>query len=393
MDSKIKISITNFITVIYLFCFLIISNGTYISTAAKIFFSILVFFSMIINYKKVFNAFSLWLVIYTLFVLSSVSWALYGEFAIQSASTVVYTTICSLAIPLLLINNKKDLEFFYKIIIVLPLIYYIYYLIFYDVPNIFDLRQDASNQIYNNIGLYAAYSFLFVMIYQAEREKRNIYYDVFFVIDLFLIIISQSRKSFIYIGIIVILSMILESKNVLKTLLRILLVFVLLFIAYQVVKNGLFGDSMKELLLSFEGDASDSSYVGRMNQFDISIGLFNQNRFLGLGIGTIEYVCRVVHGQSAPIVDNDYLDILSDLGIIGMVIYYGFHVYLLIQYIYNKKKWNKKNLLFFVLLIILFIQGFLIRGYFNNYYVPILLYLIYYDTKTLKQDDSTILET
>ena len=128
--------------------------------------------------------------------------------------------------------------------------------------------------------------------------------------------------------------MILESKNVLKTLLRILLVFVLLFIAYQVVKNGLFGDSMKELLLSFEGDASDSSYVGRMNQFDISIGLFNQNRFLGLGIGAIEYVCRFVHGQSAPIVDNDYLDILSDLGIIGMVIYYGFHIYLLIQYIF-----------------------------------------------------------
>lgn len=388
MNSKIKLSLTYFLTFIYLFCFLIISNGTFLSTIAKVFFSILVFLGIIINYKKLFNAFSVWIIIYTLFVLSSVLWATYNEFAKQSALTVVYTTVCSLAIPLLLINNKKDLEFFYKIIIILPFIYYIYYLIFYDVPNIFNLRQGASNQIYNNIGLYAAYSFLFVMIYQAGKEKKCTYYNVFYGIDLLLVIISQSRKSFIYVGIIVILSLIFESKNILKTLLRIFLALGLLILVYQAVKIGLLGDSMKELLLSFEGDASDSSYVGRMNQFDISMGLFNQNRLLGLGIGSIEYVCRFIHGQSAPIVDNDYLDILSDLGIMGLVVYYGFHLYLLIQYITNKRKWDKKNLLFFILLIILFIQGFLIRGYFNNFYIPILLYLIYCDIRRIRQEKS-----
>ena len=110
---------------------------------------------------------------------------------------------------------------------------------------------------------------------------------------------------------------------------------------------------------------------------------------LGLGIGAIEFVCRFIHGQSAPIVDNDYLDILADLGILGTILYYGFHTYLFGHYIRFKKFWNKEILLFFILLVILFIQGFLIRGYFNNYYVPLLLYLIYYNGKDISKHSIT----
>lgn len=384
MQSGLRVSVTNILIILYFLCFLILDNGTIFSTVGKIFFAILVAVNLFLNYKTFFNLYSIWLVMYTIFVLLSVTWAEYNDFAMQAALTVVYTTICSLSFPTFLAKKQSDLIFVYKMIIFLPLIYYVYYLIFYDVPNIFNLRDGAINQNYNNIGLYAAYSFLFILIYQSTVRK-SAFYSVLYLLDLLLIIISQSRKSLIYIGIVIILYLILSSKNILKTLARVIISIAILIIIYYSFKSGIFGNSMKELILSFEGDASDSSYVGRMNQFDISMGLFEQNRILGLGIGAIEFVCRFIHGQSAPIVDNDYLDILADLGILGMVTYYGFHTFLLVHFIDLKKFWNKTNLLFFILIIILFIQGFLIRGYFNNYYVPLLLYLIYYNGKNINK--------
>lgn len=384
MQNELKVSVTNILIVLYFLCFLILDNGTVFSTVGKVFFAILVTANILLNYKSIFNLYSVWLVIYSAFVLLSVTWAKYNAFAMQAALTVVYTTICSLSFPTVLAKRKSDLIFLYKMIIFSPLIYFTYYLIFYDVPNVFNLRDGAINQAYNNIGLYAAYSFLFILIYQSTVQKST-FYNILYVVDLLLIIISQSRKSLIYIGIVIILYLILSSKNILKTLARVIISIAILIIIYYSFKSGIFGNSMKELILSFEGDASDSSYVGRMNQFDISMGLFEQNRILGLGIGAIEFVSRFIHGQNAPIVDNDYLDILADLGILGMVMYYGFHTFLLVHFIDLKKFWNKTNLLFFILLIILFIQGFLIRDYFNNYYVPLLLYLIYYNGKNINK--------
>lgn len=388
MQNELKISVTKILIVLYFLCFLILDNGTIFSTVGKVFFAILVTANILLNYKSILNLYSAWLVIYSAFVLLSVTWAKYSAFAMQAALTVAYTTICSLSFPTVLAKRKSDLIFLYKMIIFSPLIYFTYYLIFYDVPNVFNLRDGAINQAYNNIGLYAAYSFLFIMIYQSTVRKST-FYSILYVVDLLLIIISQSRKSLIYIGIVIVLYLIFSSKNILKTFVRIIISFAILIIIYYLFKSGIFGNSMKELVLSFEGDVSDSSYVGRMNQFDISMGLFDQNRILGLGIGAIEFVCRFIHGQAAPIVDNDYLDILADLGILGIVLYYGFHTYLLGHYIRFKKLWNKGNLLFFILLVILFIQGFLIRGYFNNYYVPLLLYLIYYNGKDISKHPIT----
>lgn len=384
MKTSYKISINNILIIAYMFCFLIVENGTLISTFSKLFFATLIIIN-IKRIKKLVNGFTIWYIIFTLFVVMSVNWAIYKEYAFQSSLTVIYTSICSLALPLFLIKNQKNLYFFYYMIIVLPIIYFVYYLIFYDVQNIFNLRIGATSQIYNNIGLYAAYSFAMIKIYFSNKKKNSVSYNFFLIIDIFLILISQSRKSYIYILIIIVLSLLFASNNMVKTLLRLFLLSFFVCIIYLSFRNGLAGESMKELILSLEGTGTDSSVIGRLNQFDIAVSLFKNNYLLGSGIGSIEYVCRFIHGQIAPIVDNDYLDLIADLGIIGLTIYYSFFWYLTSVFLRFKKKWDETNLSFFVLLILLIIQGFLIRGYFNNYYIPLLLYLIYLNSKELKK--------
>lgn len=383
MSFKISTSFYSFLSIIYFIGFMIVENGTFFSSASKIILAFFVFLGLL-NYKRIFNSYVLWISCYTIFVVLSIYWATYADFARQSALTVIYTSICSLIFPILISNDDQEINFIYKLIIVLPIMYFVYYIFNNDVQNFFDLRQNATNQGYNNIGLYAAYSFIFIKIYQINQGRSSVLYNILIVINFVLIAISQSRKAIIYVILVVILSHILESKNILRTLTRLVISTGLIVLLYFFFRSGLAGSLMQNLILSIEGSGTDSSYIGRVNQLDISMRLFNQNRFLGIGIGGIEYVCRFIEGQRAPIVDNDYLDVLADLGLFGFLIYYGFHCYLFRLYFKYKSIWNRKNLMFFVLLVILFIQGFLIRGYFNNYYIPLLLYLIYFDTKQLK---------
>lgn len=383
MSFKISTSFYSFLSIIYFIGFMIVENGTFFSSASKIILAFFVFLGLL-NYKRIFNSYVLWISCYTIFVVLSIYWATYVDFARQSALTVVYTSICSLIFPILISNDDQEINFIYKLIIVLPIMYFVYYIFNNEVQNFFDLRQNATNQGYNNIGLYAAYSFIFIKIYQINQGRSSVLYNILIVINFVLIAISQSRKAIIYVILVVILSHILESKNILRTLTRLVISTGLIVLLYFFFRSGLAGSLMQNLILSIEGSGTDSSYIGRVNQLDISMRLFNQNRFLGIGIGGIEYVSRFIEGQRAPIVDNDYLDVLADLGLFGFLIYYGFHCYLFRLYFKYKSIWNRKNLMFFVLLVILFIQGFLIRGYFNNYYIPLLLYLIYYDTKQLK---------
>ena len=383
MSFKISTSFYSFLSIIYFIGFMIVENGTFFSSTSKIILAFFVFLGLL-NYKRVFNSYVLWISCYTIFVVLSIYWASYVDFARQSALTVVYTSICSLIFPILISNDDQEINFIYKLIIVLPIMYFVYYIVNNEVQNFFDLRQNATNQGYNNIGLYAAYSFIFIKIYQFNQGRTSVLYHILIVNDFVLIAISQSRKAIIYVVLFVILSYILESKNILRTLTRLVISTGLIVLLYFFFRSGLAGSLMQNLILSIEGSGTDSSYIGRVNQLDISMRLFNQNRFLGIGIGGIEYVSRFIEGQRAPIVDNDYLDVLADLGLCGFLIYYGFHCYLFRLYFKYKSIWNRKNLMFFVLLVILFIQGFLIRGYFNNYYIPLLLYLIYFDTKQLK---------
>ena len=332
----------------------------------------------IIKYYKKIDTFSHWLFLYFLYVALSTCWSLYLDYARQSTVTVFYTVFCTFIITTFFLSNKKYRLTYAKASVFLPAIHYIYYLLSNNVQNIFDLRVGAVDQTYNNIGMSAAFSILFIVALVTAKEIKNTFaYKFVACIDLYLIVVCQSRKSFLYILVAALVYFTLKSKHILKILVRTLIVLAFVLILYFIAREGILGINIQNLILAIEGVGQDSSYIGRINQIDIAMDLFNKNPIGGSGIGAIEYVCRFIHGQKNPIVDSDYLDLLADLGIIGIVVFYGMPILTLFKYLKVYKSWRNIDKACFAILIVIFVNGAIIRSYFNNYTILLVLYYVY----------------
>lgn len=372
-----SITLGDIFILLYLIAFQVIGNGSLFGIAMKVSCAVVFIIGIIIRHKKI-DAFSYWLFFYLLYVALSTYWALYRDYARQSTITVFYTVFCTFVITTFFLNNNKHRSTYVKISVFLPIIHYIYYLLSNNVQNVFNLRVGAVDQTYNNIGLSSAFSILFIMTLFAGKEIKNKFvYELVACIDLYLIVVCQSRKSFLYILVGVLIYFTLKSKDILKITLRIIIVLVLAIIFYFLSREGIFGTNIQNLIFAFEGVGQDSSYIGRMNQIDIAMDLFNKNPMVGSGIGAIEYVCRFIHGQKNPIVDSDYLDLLADLGIIGIVVFYGMPVLTLYKYLKAYKSWRNIDKACFAMLIVIFVNGAIIRSYFNNYTILLVLYYVY----------------
>jgi O-antigen ligase len=239
------------------------------------------------------------------------------------------------------------------------------------------MRVNSDDQSYNSIGQSAVYAIIAALLLLHDLDKKKKVYWIAIMLNIYLIIVSGSRKSILYLFFVWVGMYILSSTNIIKTLIKIFAILVICFIGYRLVIGGVLGDGLQNLVASLQGFGDDSSVVGRLAQIDRQWELFFKRPFRGYGIGMVEWYCRNILGQTAVVADCDYLDILVDLGVVGIVIFYGMHLFLFFKYLCNIKKWQYKDRLLFVWLLLIFINGYVCRTYFNNYFIFLYIYVIY----------------
>lgn len=179
---------------------------------------------------------------------------------------------------------------------------------------------------------------------------------------LFFIVIGGSRKAILMavIGVCIMVVFSYRKKHYALWLLLFAASSVILFLvvmtnenAYNTIGQRLF--SMYKQFMS-DGKIYDNSMYLREYFMSVAKELFEQSPIFGKGLGSFSYCLYYMYNSEATYSHNNYWQILSELGVVGILVYYWFYAYCLIKSV--KKYFADKNdtailaLVFFVLFFI-----------------------------------------
>lgn len=245
----------------------------------------------------------------------------------------------------------------------------------------------------NDIGMRFAIGVI-VALYLAFSKKMYFNY-AFVVIFSAIAMFSGSRKGTLMCIIAVVIYPLLtyaKSKtgnDFAKLLFQIVFAIVALFVIYRIIVSvdvfyDVVGFRLEAMVDSFKGDKSaDSSMAERQFFIDKAKLLFKEHPVLGYGMNNFKTFMVEINYSHQAYSHNNYLELLSTLGLVGFSIYYSMIAYMLVgtvRFMFKgKSDFNRDALLFLILVIVCFISFWCVN-YQNEYYI-IVYVLIYMNIK------------
>ncbi|MEK7452794.1 MAG: O-antigen ligase family protein [Patescibacteria group bacterium] len=171
-----------------------------------------------------------------------------------------------------------------------------------------------------------------------NNRKKKFFYILSILVMLLALLFTFSRGA--YFGLILSLIFIIglyffyfKIKLNKKFFLFTPVVVVMLLLSFS---NSVFGERFSS---SFS--LSDISNTGRIQIWKTSIDIFLDNPIFGVGLGNLPIFFDPTTSVKSPInAHNTYLDILSELGLIGFLLFIGFFIYSFIFLSYKKDHFN-----------------------------------------------------
>ena len=170
---------------------------------------------------------------------------------------------------------------------------------------------------------------------------------------------------------------------------RFILLIVILYVAiinipilYNMVGNRI--ESMIAMLLGNTSGA-DSSSVIRFRLISWGMEWYKKKPLLGYGIDNYRAVLMVYHPDypSSYYAHNNYVELLVDVGIIGLIMYYWNYILMFIRGIKYRNKITNYEILFLGMLVALMVNEYGLVSYYNKY-IQILLLIIWIIMDVLK---------
>lgn len=202
----------------------------------------------------------------------------------------------------------------------------------------------------NPFGIYMVMMFLVALSLSIHKKEKT--YFVLSVLFLSVVLLSGSRASmgalafslvFVFFG--------LDRSQIKAALIKSVLIFIIAFVFSQVsiyasiyIRENIFLD--QSLLDSITRSSSfiTSSLKGRLEFWRVAFDLFKNQPILGYGNGTYFSAYYIEYGMNewySRFTHNHYLQIMSELGIVGITLFLGFLWTGFKSVIYNSKQTNK----------------------------------------------------
>lgn len=189
-------------------------------------------------------------------------------------------------------------------------------------------NREASDALFNaNILALRASVVSTIALYLYKQKKISFLFLVFLIaIQAVLVLMSGSKKGFIslILGIAFVLTVYSNKKDRFKIL---VLSICLIFISFALIMNvqyfyNLVGYRFEGMLLARQDlTLGDGSTRLRMAMIDRGLSLWEDRKLIGYGVNTFASISGFgVYSH------NNYIEILSGLGIVGLVLYYSIHI-------------------------------------------------------------------
>lgn len=221
---------------------------------------------------------------------------------------------------------------------------------------------DAFTNV-NTISMFCALGI--VLQFEKFVNERKVSFQLLFVpLEVFLVACLQSRKalSIILIGSILLLILYnYKSKHIFTSFFKIVIsLLIMIMIFYFLLELEIF-EGMNERFLGLLSMFSDNSHIDGSTQtrralLYTGMNIWSQYPIQGIGIGCSHILVNRYLGIDMYL-HNNYIELLCNTGIIGFLIYYSLHLYILVNLIkYRKNDIRKFNLGITWMLITLFMD-------------------------------------
>lgn len=335
---------------------------------------------IVLNKYKTLNKYIIWFVVFTIVCYFNISRASISELAKENFGFIWKDCVLVFLLVYWLANSKKVYFFGYYLVAVayMTLRTLITFVIDYNMDETLNTLGIQFNSIALLASVGAVISFYYAYISKSKKYKIPFY------ICVVCCLITTSRKSFLLLvgGIILVL---LSYGNLTKKVRNITIIIVGVIVGLILINNipflyEKFGERMLSIFEFFKKDSSstDVSIIERLLFQETAIKLFLDNIWFGNGLMSCYANLLTSGSRHVSYAHNNYLELASATGIVGITAYYWIYIVLLIKGIrsYQKLK-NNAGLAYLIVLILFMIVQIGQVVYYLNYYVVLLIMIGY----------------
>ncbi|MDU6807960.1 MAG: O-antigen ligase family protein [Clostridium sp.] len=348
-------------------------------TSGKIYFKLEKFHIIIANFA--------------VFCIISSIWAWNKSYAIEKGITIFEILIC-MSIIYSHYSKMNSLKPLIDSVMWAGFIVVIYSVLFYGMNTIISAlttgnRLGNSFSNINSIGMISALAVMISLFNSIYIEKKIKFHNFLIIPSILIIASSGSRKSlvFLILGIVAIILFKFIDKQIIVSLIKMVFIgVIMLFLIKYILSLPMFSminERMDGLiaLVTGKGEIDHSSWL-RKEYINTGMNQFYKTPLIGIGMGNARILISNYYGHNAY-VHNNFVELLTNGGIIGFISYYAIHMYILVSLIKRGIKKNPYNFICFLITGLLLVMDYGAVSYYSKstyfYFMFIFLQLKYCD--------------
>lgn len=237
----------------------------------------------------------------------------------------------------------------------------------------------------NVLGMMSSATIVYI-VYEVFLRKRITVSDVMLIPCLVLIAASGSRKALVSLvfGCVALYTLLNRETNIVKRFAKYILGGLLfLIVTFIIAKLNIFeglNERMMKMLNMFSGGGDvDRSSLMRQQMISIGIEQFKKTPIFGIGVDNPRYLVQPYFDKTYYL-HNNYVELLTGVGIIGFILYYAVYLYLIFNLIKHRKNSVNSYYLILVLLILRLVMDYGAVSYYSKEtYINLMIMFIQLD--------------
>lgn len=298
---------------------------------------------MMIEGIQINTAYKNWTLTYVIFFLLSAIWAIVPKFSLFIIIVRLIPIFAMVFATFTYVKKNSTLNGVFFVVYVVGLVTFAYLITHMDefVEGVrfgADLNSEDDDIVWNSnsIGINFCFAVLSGFIFFVNQNRKVLIRFFYYITALLLIIailLTGSRKAFIMLVIPIFYFMFKKQKK--HFFLFLLLFPVVIIISYEILMNvDIFymtiGARLEDMVAIITGNTTGQEDSSRSELIKYGIDWFWDNPILGVGLHNF----RVLSNQTSQFAGryfyahNNYIELLVDVGIIGLFLYYRAYFYL-----------------------------------------------------------------